>query len=232
MLNRNACGILCAALLFAHLPAAAQTGVSAVFGTTGVGAQLHTPLAPQLSARLGANIFNYDYTSSTSDLNYDAEARLRTIDALLDWHPAAGGFRITGGVIVNNNKVFLYGRPSASGSFTFSGRTYSVSDIGTVDGVIRFRRLAPYLGVGWSSDGSASSQQPGWSFTSDIGIMFQGKPRASLNSSGCDLGRGLLGNAICTQLERDIPNESARLEEEVDQYRYFPVVRIGATYRF
>lgn len=222
--------ILAATLFLSHFAAAAQIGVSAQFGTTGVGAQLHTPLAPHFSGRLGANVFSYDYSSTTANTNYDAEVRLRTIDALVDWHPMAGSFRVTSGLIFNNNKVNLNGRPSGSGSFTFNGVTYRVSDIGNVEGDIRFRRVAPYLGIGWGTAGTG--EKPGWSFTSDVGIMFQGKPRANLRSSGCDFGQGPAGNSICSQLSNDLRDENARLEDEIDQYRYYPVLRLGANYRF
>lgn len=221
---------LFAALAFAPLSIAANVGVSAQLGTTGIGLHLHKPFTPQLVGRLGANIFNYDYRRSTTYTEYDADLRLRTIDVLLDWHPMAGGFRITGGLVINHNNFYLKARPSVTGTFTFNGTVYSVADIGEVEGRVRFRRAAPYLGIGWGTGGT--SETPGWGFSSDVGIIYHGKARASLNSTGCNGSLSALSAAVCAQLESDLPNESARVEEEIDEHRFYPVVRFGVSYRF
>lgn len=219
----------CMALTLAHGTALANISAAAVLGTTGLGAQLEVPLSPQMQARFGANALNYDYTGSTTFTTYDIGLRLRTVDALLDWYPGAGGLRLTAGAIVNRSRVDPNGRPSITGSYTFRDRTYSVSDIGEVDGRIDVRRFAPYLGIGWSS---RASDRGGWRFTSDLGVIFQGTPRLTLESTGCDLGRGLLGRAICDRLRSDLASETEQAREEIRNYRYYPVVRIGLAYQF
>lgn len=84
--------------------------------------------------RVGISFFNHDHPSTTRYTEYDADLRLRTVDALLDWHPRGGGFRITGGVIFNYSKILLDARPDASDSITIGSSTYSVDDVGIVTG--------------------------------------------------------------------------------------------------
>jgi hypothetical protein len=209
---------------------AAGIGISGDLGTTGVGIKLRAPVGPQFSARLGANAFNYSYTSSTVTTSYDADLRYRTIDALIDWHPMRNSLRLTGGLVFNNSNIDLRARPSAAGVFRFSGNTYPVSDIGEVEGTIDYRRVAPYLGIGWSND--RAGDKGGWSFTSDVGVMFLGRPDVTLNSTGCHPGSSLSRTTLCNRLATDLPNERARVEEEVKDYRFYPVIRLGAMYRF
>src|SRR4051812_15782098 len=125
---------------------ALDLGLSASVGTTGLGVHASTPIAPALNARVGANFFDYSHNTSTASVNYDAKLKLQTIDALLDWFPMGGGFRISGGAVYNNNKLAATGRPNAAGTFTLNGTAYTLAGLrGDVD----FRNVAPYLGIGW-----------------------------------------------------------------------------------
>lgn len=97
-----------------HLAVAvvALTGMSSVFaagvgvraGTTGIGADVAFKVVPTLSARLGYSYLNYDHTVDNTDVSYDGKLKLSNASFLLDWSPL-GPFRITGGLIANNNKV-------------------------------------------------------------------------------------------------------------------------------
>lgn len=222
-----------AALSAALLPCSAyglDVGAAAQIGSKGVGIHLYTPLNSSLILRFGPSYHNQTFTSTTSYTEYDAHLRLRTIDVLLDWHPLSNGFRLTGGVVVNNSRIRLDARPDLSGSITIGNRAYSASDIGTVEGEIYFRRYAPYLGFGWGQAGA--DLRPGWHFQGDVGVMFLGRPRAWLQSTGCDLGSSMLGTAACNELRRAVPAETYRLEEEIKDYRSYPVLRLGIAYRF
>ena len=201
------------------------TGLSAQFGTTGVGVQLVLPLRPQFNARLGVNALNYSDDANTADVDYDYDLKLRTFDALLDWHPTASAFRLTTGLVYNGNKLDVLARPRAGGSYVLGGTTYSVADVGVVNGRVDFRDVAPYLGIGW---GNTASSAPGWGFSVDLGVMFQGTPRARLTPTGCSS----LVPGLCDQFRRDVEREEAELRNELDDYKAYPVLRAGVNYRF
>lgn len=218
--------LVAAVVGFASLAAqAADVGVSAELGTTGIGAHISVPVQKQLNARFGVNAFNYSYDGSTSDVTYDFKLKLQTADALLDWHPMDNGFRVTAGAVYNGTKITGSGRPSATGTYTLNGRTYSIAQIGTLDGKVDFRKAAPYLGIGWGN--AVKNDKGGFGFTADVGVLFQGSPRTSLTNSNCNATA-----LVCTQLANDVAAENARLKDEVKDFKYLPVVRVGVSYRF
>lgn len=203
---------------------AADLGLSVSAGTTGLGAHVIVPLQKQLDARVGASILNYSYDGSTSSVDYDFKLKLKTIDALLDWYPSTGGFRVTGGIVYNGNKITANGRPSASGSYTLNGNTYTAANAGSLNGQIDFRNFAPYLGIGW---GNAAADKGGFGFNADLGVLFQGAPRTSLVNNGCTAPA-----PICAQLATDVAAENQRLNDEVKDFKAYPVLRVGVNYRF
>jgi hypothetical protein len=130
---------------------------------------------------------------------------------------------VTGGVILNDNRYDVNGQPS-NGTFTLNGNTYQASQVGSVNGTVKSGRpVAPYLGIGY---GNVAGK--GVNFYFDLGVMFQGSPKATLNAS-CGAG---LSAAQCSQLQSDTAEESRRLEDKLSRYKYFPVANIGITIGF
>ncbi|MFT5535554.1 MAG: hypothetical protein ACI8WM_001063 [Burkholderiaceae bacterium] len=215
---------LIAALLVTSAANATDLALTADLGTTGVGLHVSLPLRQNLNARLGFNTLNYTYAGSTTDVNYDFKLKLNTVDALVDYFPSEGSFRLTGGLTYNGNKVTAIGRSNASGTYILNGNTYSAADAGQLDGKIDFRKIAPYLGIGW---GNPLRKETGWGFSADVGVLFQGTPSTSLTSSGCTAP-----STLCNQLNSDLDTENNRLRDRANDLKLYPVVRIGASYRF
>jgi hypothetical protein len=220
---KNQVVLLGIAAALAAAGAQAQTGVTAEIGTTGLGLHLSVPLKDNLNARFGLNGLNYSYDGNTSNVDYDFKLKMRTVDALLDFYPTASAFRLTGGVVYNGTKVDARGKPSGAGTYTLNGHTYTASSAGSLNGNIDFRKLAPYLGIGYGNAPKAN----GWGFSADLGVLFQGSPDTSLTSSGCTAG-----TAICTALATDVAAENARLKDEVKDLRAYPVIRVGISRSF
>src|SRR6266850_2007442 len=175
-------------------------GVGARAGTTGIGADVGWDVAPTLSGRVGYSAFSYKRNEESTDVKYKAKLNLSNLSGLLDWSPA-GPFRLTGGIFLNDNKYTLTGEPNGT-TYTVNGHTYQASDVGSFNGTVRpGRRAAPYLGVGY---GNVS--RPGVNFYFDLGVIFQGSPKASINAScGAALSAGQ-----CAQLQGDAAEESRR----------------------
>lgn len=214
-------------ILFAGLAgvhgAQAETAVSADLGTTGLGLHVSLPIQPNLNARLGANYLTHSYSGHTSDVNYDFDMKLQTFDALLDYFPGESSFRLSAGLVYNGNQIDAKGKSSSGATYKLGANTYTASDIGTVKGNIDFRKLAPYLGLGWGNPVKTA----GWGFTSDLGVLFQGAPSTSLVNTECNLSA-----AQCTQLATDVAAENVKLNDKVHNFRFYPVLRVGASYRF
>ena len=194
-------GFVVAAAGSAH---AAGIGVRA--GTTGLGADVAWSVAPTLSARLGYSALTWNHDVDT-DIRYNGKLKLSNVNALLDFSPL-GPFRLTGGVVFNNNK--------------YDVRSDSVSGASISGSVKSGKSAAPYLGIGY---GNVSGM--GVNFYADLGIMFQGSPRASL-SADC----GSLTGTACTNLQNQAAAEQARLEDKLKNFKYYPVLNIGVTVGF
>ena len=222
-----------AVLLFllgvAATPARAQVAVTGKAGTLGLGAELTLGLFPQIDGRVGVNAFTYSDHRAASRIEYDADARLRTATALLDWHPGGHAFRLTGGLVWNDNRVDGRSIPSASGTYDIAGVQVPVSVVERLDARADFHPIVPYAGIGWGNP-AASTRRAGVAF--DLGVIFQGKARVHLTPvipPGSPIltvpGAREALNLLIQQEERD-------LEKEAADYEYYPVVSLGVWYRF
>ena len=216
--------ILTAGLTTCLAAPAGDLGLDADVSTLGAGVHLSFPIQSSLNARLGINGYNYNYTGATSDVDYDFKLKLQTIDALLDWYPMSGSFHLSAGLFHNGNKISSVGNPASDSTYSINGHTYTTAEVGNIEGNIDFRSAAPYLGLGW---GNAAGKERGWGFTSDLGILFQGAPTSNLSSSGC-----VASAQICAQLYNDLKLENFNLEQKTNNFKYYPLVRIGVSYSF
>ena len=199
--------LFAAALVAAGAAQAAGIGLRA--GTTGIGADVAWGIAPTLSARIGYSALKWGYDVDTSNARYEGDLTLSNLSGLLDFHPLGPSFRLTGGLILNDNKYQATGRPS--------------SGPGSFDATVEpGHRAAPYLGVGWGNVAGA-----GVHFYADLGVMFMGSPKATLNANCAGLSA-----AQCTTLRNRASVEEARLEEELKRVKAYPVLNLGLTIGF
>jgi hypothetical protein len=188
--------------------AAHAAGVGIRIGTTGLGGDVAFGIAPTLSARVGISGGSVSHTTSTSGASYDGKLKLSNLNGFLDFHPL-GPFRLTGGVILNDNKYDATGRPNgAPGSFNATVKSGN--------------QAAPYLGVGYGNVAGA-----GINFYADLGVMFMGSPKATLTADCSGLSAGQ-----CSSLQSQATAEQARLEEELKRFKAYPVLNIGVTIGF
>jgi len=220
-----------AAIAFAGLTVSAfaqspsDVDITGSVGTTGIGAHATFPISPSINARLGLGYLGYSYKGSTRDMQYDLDLKANTYDALIDWYPEKGSaFRITGGVAYNGNQITVHAKPDTAGSYAIQGNVYNAAGVGSVTGKVDFNKFAPYLGIGW---GRNLKDEKGWSFSTDLGVLFQGAPKTSLTASGCTAGA-----AVCNQFASDVARENQELSRELRKFRVYPVLRIGVSYKF
>jgi len=210
-------------------PAAAQLTVGVQAGTLGIGGDLAWPLAPQLAVRVAGHAWSGISRSERAGGNrYQARLDLGNAAALLDWHPAGGGFRVSAGAMVDANRVEGDSEPSSAGTYTIGNLQLPASLVGTLHGKIDFATVAPYLGVGW---GTAPRAGPGFGVAADLGVAFQGRPRVTLTPEPPP-GSPLNLPAAMALLAPELALEQAKVEQKIDGYRYFPVLSVGISYRF
>jgi hypothetical protein len=207
--------ILFAAVMAAiSVPAVAGPGIDVHVSTLGYGGDLAFQVTDSVVARVGLNKFKKSLNTTSSNLNYTGDLKLSSFGLLADWHLFSGVTHLTAGLMGNGNKLEL-AATATGGNYTINGNTYSAAQVGTLTTTVEFNKTAPYLGFGWSGQAKNS----GFSFNSDFGIMFQGSPKATIATTGS-------GGAAMTA------DAQTQLNEDLKNYKYYPVISIGIGYAF
>lgn len=208
-------GIICAALPFSAMASDAMVDIDLHASTLGLGAGFAVPISENTAARLSLNKFTYAFNTTSDNINYDARLKLESIAALLDWHIFSGATHLTAGVIYNNNGFEMAGIPVSGSQFNINGSPYNLTSL---NASITFNKVVPYLGFGWSGRASKT----GFSFKTDIGVMYQGAPQATLSVTGP--GASAAAN--------DVAVAQSRLNEDMKSFSIYPVISFGMGYAF
>lgn len=209
---------LCSAFL--TLSARAQSpAISVKASTLGAGLEIENTLTDNIALRLGANYFSYDYNGTADGIDYDFELELQSFSALLDWHPFGGSFRISAGALYNQNEINAKSDPAAS--YDIGGSTYTASQVGTLKGTVDFNEIAPYAGIGWDT---SFGKDNCFGLLFEVGVIYQGSPKASLRASG-----PIAGDAT---FQSELQKEEDSLQDDLDEFQWYPVIAAGLTYRF
>jgi hypothetical protein len=222
-MRRFSLSLLVAGLFVAGSASSADFGIYGTAGTIGIGGGIATDFNAHLGARLGYTAYTYDIDDrEESDLVFNGDADLGGAQALLDWYPMGGSFRVTAGA-VSTADVKVKATP-VGGTFTFDDVEYDAEDVGDARGHADFGSLAPYVGLGY---GRALSANGHFSFMVDLGVAFPGSPDVSLDVT-CNAPNA----TICAQLASDAAAEERELQDDADDYKYWPVLSIGVAYKF
>lgn len=186
----------------------ASFDVDAHVSTLGYGLGVAFPMTDTIAGRLGFNKFNKSFNKTSNSVNYTGDLKLSSFEALADWHLFNGVTHLTAGLMHNGNKFAM----DSTGSYTINGNPYSA----TLTSTVEFNKVAPYLGFGWSGQ----ARNTGFSFKSDFGVLFQGKPKSTVT------------DASGTVPASDLATAQADLDNELKNFKYYPVISFGIGYAF
>ena len=193
-------------------------------GTLGFGADVVGEIIPHLNGRVGLSSLSIDAEVSSDRIDYDGDLTLGGIPLLLDWYPAKSGFRLTGGLVINNNEIELDSKSrDRDRTITIGDREFTVKDVGDIEGDVEFNDIAPYIGIGFGNHVKPGRQ---WAFTVDLGIMFQGAGDVSLKATNASQA------ALDIGLNEQLKREEDDIQDEVDQFKLYPILQIGVSYQF
>lgn len=200
----------------------AGIGVSTRVGTLGIGVDVAKSIAPQLNGRLGFNFGNVNTNRTDSGINYDAQLNLSSVQLFGDYYPfSSSGFRVTGGLLAQNNRFSVTSKPSAGGTYTIANTLYQTSEVGSLTGEYKYANsIAPYIGIG-----IGKSTSEGLGFNADLGVMFSGSPKVSLTASN-----PTFNNSAITRAQLD--NQVRQTENDLKGFNVYPVLSIGLSYGF
>ena len=198
-------------------------GVGVNGGTTGIGAEVKAnPLpAGHLILRGGYNYLEFSGDLDSDGINYDADVKLdHNLSAIADFSPLGGLFYLSGGAYFGDKGADILATPSTD--VVIGGTTFAPEQVGSLVGRADYNDFAPYAGIALDNFTRSSGS---WSFNARAGIMFVGSPDVSLVSVD-----GLLSSdpALISELQDEIQ----QIEDDAEDYKYYPVLTLGVTRRF
>lgn len=211
-------------LLAAQGVLAFEVAVAPRISTQGIGLDLVTGINDRLNLRLGGYQYSYDKDIDSDDATFGGDLQLQSAGLLADYHPFAGHFRLSVGAFYNGNKLDVTAKPNAAGNYVFNGNTYDAADF-QGSGKLTFKKFAPYVGFG----GGNAIRGSNWSFMWDVGALYQNKGTVKLNA---EIINPLVTPAIQAQFQQDVLFEQQSLQDDVNDYKWYPVISLGFAYRF
>ncbi len=214
-LKASLIGLVLAASGAAH--ADKDFGIGLKAGTLGAGIEGTWRPLPYIDLRVGTNFYEYDDSGDQAGVNYNATLDLDTVYGTANFRFPLSPFRVTAGLFSNGNELSLVS--DDTGTFEIGGTTYNASDVGTITSTTTFGSTAPYLGFGYDF---TVLGRVGLIF--DVGVLWQGDPDVSVSADG----------PIATQQAflDSLEAERLELEDEISDYKAWPVVSLGFVVNF
>lgn len=207
------------ALLASHPAAALGLAVDVHGGSLGTGIGASFQLTGNLNVRAGINSGDFEIIDIEDDegLNYDNPTfEFDNQYAFIDLYPSSrGNFRVTLGLVQNNNEITASATVDSSGQFV--GNTEAPPNT-SVHGRISFEGTSGYAGIGW---GNAFGPNEGFYLGIDLGVMSQ-DPRVDV----------VVIDDTNTISDEDVEQERQDLEDELDGVDLWPVVNVNFGFRF
>jgi hypothetical protein len=214
-------------------------GVAVSVGTLGIGGQAAFPLSQRTNLRAEGNFFSYNSATYTNDgIDYTGTLKLHSAEALLDWFPFGGSFRLSPG-------VQFYSGVGASAtlavppgqSFTLNHVSYISSAAVPVTGTATLTSnvAAPMFTFGWGNI-VPRHEHSHISIPVELGFVYQGAPKVSIVLAGraCDTSTlNCRDVKTDTGIQSNLAAQQKIVSDDIGQYfRFYPVVSIGFGYKF
>lgn len=216
------------------------TSVGGQAGLFGLGLNFQGKFSKTIGLKVGFDTYTYnDYEIVDDQVKYNFDVETQDFLATVDWHPYAGSFKTSAGVIINNSNLVGTITPTTSTSFVFNNVTYSTDDIAKVDTSAEFDPVAPYLGIGWDT---SWTKKNGFGFTFDLGVIYQGsasvdytvkyKAVPKTGNPAVDAAATNARETLINEIDSNLAAEKKSLQTELDKYEFLPYIAIGVNYKF
>ncbi len=208
-------------------PASAQLDISAAAhaSTLGWGLEGDILLTPHIGARAMYNEYTYSLSKTSSGNTYDGTLSYENFPLVLDYYLSAKGlFHLTGGIVLNQNKVAA----TALLPWSYNGVTFTSADL-TAPPVlsVTWPSVGWYAGFGWGTPVRTGSH---FGFVADIGVMG-GVPTVQIVAT-CASSSITCNNATPT-LQASLQQAADSIQNDLKTYAsYYPVISIGVNYKF
>ena len=196
--------------------------ISPHVSTQGLGLEFKFAPQPGFNLRSGASVldfsFNTRYTMRSAPANAKVEVDLANAHLLFDVHPFiksnsfAQKFLLSAGAAYfwkdGGNALATY-----SGDYIFEDYTVPSDMIGELSGVVRWKKIAPYFGMGFENPLPKRRVNIGFA----LGAYYIGKPDVEVTG---------------TKFLEDAESDEVEFREHVSRYPFLPVLQINLNIGF
>ncbi|CAB3748274.1 hypothetical protein [Paraburkholderia solisilvae] len=210
--------VSCATLLAVQHAYAQSNEIYGGIGSDGIGAGYGFSPNTYVTVRGEVSGFSFSHSFSAGDLNYDATVKLIHGALYADFFPipTVVPMHLTAGLIIGGDELDGDATP-VGGTYTINGQTVSANGE-SIHASAKYPTVRPYLGFGFGHHLGAK----GFSVAFDAGVAF-GRPRVSF-----DVPADIAAQAG----QENVAAEERNLQDKADDFRFYPIVKVAATYRF
>ncbi len=159
---------------------------------------------------------NVNKDGNQDGVNVTGTFKANRLGAFADWFPMGGGFRLVGGLTVNDIKADFNG--VGSGTSTINGKSVNMTGE-TYNVQVKFPSTTPYLGIGY---GHQKSDAKGFGFYADLGVM--------VGTFTADTTTSLVSSGKATQA--DVDAQTQKIRDSLGSLSVLPSVSLGLSYRY
>jgi hypothetical protein len=192
----------------------AWVGVRA--GTNGVGGEVGVRILPGVVLRGVGQGYDYGYSQTIDGIAYDGTLKLGSYGMQADFRPPVVPFYLTAGIFANDNQFDLIATPATN--VVIGNTSYTPAQVGTLNTKATFDEIAYFLGAGVKLEVGAIET------ALEAGVYYQGDPKVVYTSTGL-----LASNPA---FQTDLALETAKIVDELDAARYWPMVTLQGRYKF
>lgn len=214
-----------------------RVGIGVKASLLGGGAEVAVRLTHHTNIRAGFNVLSYSRDFNKDGITYNGTLGFKTVEAHYDIFPFAGNFHVSPGLLIYaGDPITANVKVPGGQTFTLGGATY-YSDTATPlsgTGKIDFNRAAPVATIGWGN--LVPRNHKHFSVPFEIGVAFQGSPKATLNLAGSACAAP--GNVNCVPAATDsgvqanVQSEQSKLNDSMSLFKAYPIISIGVGYKF
>jgi hypothetical protein len=210
-------------------------GIGVKVGTSGIGFDVATPLVPgYLNLRGGASFFSYSTTITTDNININGSLKFRNSEAVVDYFPFKGWFRLSGGMTIYNNTGLTANLTVPGGqSFSLGNDTYYSYANDPIHGTGAFNFGGKTAGRVSIGSGNMLPTKGHFRFETEIGVQFFSSPTVVYNfaGTGCQGYNGVTYSNCGPVSQTDVAAEQNKLQNDLMDLKYYPTVSFGLSYK-
>ena len=210
-------------------------GVGVKVSLLGGGVEGAVRVTDRTNIRAGFNMFTYSRGFNKDGIAYNGQLSFKTVEAHYDIFPFAGSFRVSPGVLIYaGTPITATANVPGNQTFTLGGQQYYSDPTNPItgNGNIKFNRAAPMATIGWGNLISRKETKH-FSVPVELGVAFQGSPKAALSLAGSACNTfGCRNAATDPTIQSNVASEQTKLNNSMSFFKVYPIISVGFGYKF